>query len=92
MGAQAGIDAWTLGTQYFDGSVLDQPLDLRAILDAQDITLDWEQRRGLFYQIESGPSLQSLTPIEPLPSHQRPGYADRTTRHPRSLFRVSEQQ
>ena len=53
MGAITGILAWDLATRYFDGSILEEPLDLQiARFDKAGIQLNWNAIRGTHYKVQ----------------------------------------
>ncbi|BCX47989.1 phosphoesterase PA-phosphatase [Haloferula helveola] len=52
IGSQCGILTWNLGTRYFDGSILTEPMEIGVtVLTGGDVEVSWQQRRGLFYQL-----------------------------------------
>ena len=67
VGSKCGIAAWELGVKYFDGSILAEPPRLTVTrLAADEVRLDWTQRRGLFYKVLKTNDLQSFVDETPL--------------------------
>ena len=51
-------DAWALARRYFDGSIRDEDVVLRAGKAANgDVVLEWDQVRGMFYTMDSSTEL-----------------------------------
>ncbi|NDV60967.1 hypothetical protein G0Q06_00725 [Puniceicoccales bacterium CK1056] len=60
MGSIAGIQAWELATQYFDGSITGQPMETQlSFVDPNSIQLDWTTIRGAFYKLQESSNLES---------------------------------
>ncbi len=58
MGAECGRMAWTLASQYFDGSVAQQAFAARVrVAPAKNEEIRIETVRGLSYQLQSSPAL-----------------------------------
>ena len=53
IGAKVGIDTWDLAVKYFDGSILDEPLELTILTqNGGTCTLSWNAERGLYYKVQ----------------------------------------
>ncbi|MGJ8652300.1 MAG: LamG-like jellyroll fold domain-containing protein [Opitutaceae bacterium] len=64
IGSTCGINAWELGVQYFDGSILDTPPHLRInSITSSDLKLEWDQVRGMYYELRESSNLSSFTPV-----------------------------
>jgi hypothetical protein len=58
VGAQVGTNVWALAKKFFDGSVLNSPVNLTLRkLDGNNVELRYNAVRGLFYQIHSSPQV-----------------------------------
>lgn len=65
IGSTCGLDAWELGIQYFDGSILGVPPHLRInSITSSHLELEWEQIRGMYYELKESSNLSTFTPIE----------------------------
>jgi hypothetical protein len=61
IGSECGLDAWLLATSYIDSSILQQPFTLSIDRRANgDTHLCWPQQRGLFYSLQSAPTLNDF--------------------------------
>lgn len=61
MGSKCGIDAWALAQKYYDGSILDEKAVAQIEREANgDMTISWDQIRGMFYSVQGGGDLQSF--------------------------------
>jgi hypothetical protein len=58
VGSQVGTNVWALAQKFFDGSVLNSPVNLTLRkLDGNNVELRHNAVRGLFYQIHSAPRI-----------------------------------
>ena len=66
VGAQCGKGAWDLARKYFDGSVVTAPLNLTIrVANPSTAELRFDTRRGLYYKLQSTPSLSQPFTDEP---------------------------
>lgn len=66
MGSQAGQGAFALASKYFDGSIFSTtPLITSVKNDGDSILLEWEQDRGVLYELQSSPELVNFQTIVP---------------------------
>lgn len=66
VGAQAGQGAWALAKQYFDGSVTRAPVAVTLKMPSSDASeLSISALRGLYYKVQSTPSLDLPFTDEP---------------------------
>jgi hypothetical protein len=55
MGSVCGITAWGLAKRYFDGSILDESINLSfSKISAGSVQLDWNSVRGAYYKLQTG--------------------------------------
>ena len=66
MGSKCGIDAWDLAVKYFDGSILDEPINLAVSEGSPGMfELSWNAERGLYYKVQehtTGGAFTDMTP------------------------------
>lgn len=53
IGSSCGIGAWDLAQKYFDGSILTELPTVNITPSNKRVTIEWTQRRGLFYKFET---------------------------------------
>ncbi|NDV63153.1 hypothetical protein G0Q06_11875 [Puniceicoccales bacterium CK1056] len=64
MGALCGLGAWDLGIPYFDGSILNYLNDMSiSVTPQEDLKLEWDQIRGLYYEVQKSTDLIHFFPI-----------------------------
>jgi hypothetical protein len=65
VGSQCGEAAWDMAKKYFDGSILEEPLELsyERLPDGR-YRIQSTAARGLKYALESGTDLETFTPVE----------------------------
>ncbi|MDP0491672.1 MAG: vanadium-dependent haloperoxidase [Verrucomicrobiota bacterium JB023] len=65
IGAACGQDVWQLANQYYDGSILDKAVGVELAFDEEgQPVLNWNQERGLFYQVFESNDLGSFTAVD----------------------------
>lgn len=57
MGSQAGMDAFNLAEQYFDGSILTQAFEVAVSSTNGVMTVSWDQYIGMRYRVETSTNL-----------------------------------
>ena len=92
VGAQCGQGAWALARKYFDGSVVNAPLNL-TIRAANSTTaeLRFDTRRGIYYKLQSTPSLVQPFTDEPggfVQALDSPTFHSETLTGSQKFFRV----
>lgn len=66
MGSRAGQGAFALASKYFDGSIFaSSPIITSVRNDGDSILLEWDQDRGVRYELRSSPDLLSFQTIVP---------------------------
>jgi hypothetical protein len=64
VGSQTGMRAWNLARKYWDGSILQETLLPVCSFEASNqIKIQWECKRGLYYKVQSSPDLQSWSDV-----------------------------
>ena len=58
------MGAWELGITYFDGTILHFQNDLRiSMVSSGELEFEWEQVRGLFYELQKSTDLINYFPV-----------------------------
>jgi hypothetical protein len=61
VGSQCGIGAWDLAEKYFDGSILNEPIEVAIAPDGMDgLNIRWDARRGMFYELQSSSAVDGV--------------------------------
>ena len=65
VGSKCGLGAWSLASQYFDGSILTGTPEL-AFASRPDgrYEIECDAVRGMYYRAESSTDMENYTPIE----------------------------
>ncbi|MBK8039211.1 MAG: vanadium-dependent haloperoxidase [Verrucomicrobiaceae bacterium] len=58
VGSQTGIQAWILANKYWDASIIQESISpMFSFEPGNQVKVQWECRRGLYYKIQSSPDL-----------------------------------
>ncbi|MEM9081385.1 MAG: vanadium-dependent haloperoxidase [Verrucomicrobiota bacterium] len=60
VGSQCAVEAWAVAQEYFDGRVLSEEVPIGITQENGTVTIEWEQDRGMYYQLWSGSELEGL--------------------------------
>lgn len=63
MGSECGVAAWNMASRYYDGSILDERPTARLVPVSPTSTLEWNGRRGLYYQVEKSDTIGNFSPL-----------------------------
>jgi hypothetical protein len=89
-GSQVGKQTWNLVQKYWDGSILNEPVVPTVSRTTQDVKIEWNAYRGLFYQLEVSSDKQHWLPVTPLTraTDTKMSWTGQSSARPSASFRV----